>query len=272
MDIYGAQMLPPSLSKLYLLRHAQGIHNVELEEKRETALSPKLFDAELSPKGLQQVKELRKRIHESGLLDKIELVITSPLQRTMQTAMGVFGKDSGKHADEVRRETSTAQHSTVIFPPIMALELCRERMGLYPCDRRKGIGEYMDRFPEIDFSMIENEEDVSWQSEKREDLVEVAARGLQFLKWVLERPEKEIAIVSHGIFLQQTLHAFRNKHGIPFEDKLLTRFANCELRSIEIDKIRVMEAADSLAITSCRNFINPSSNSPSPSSIEAFLN
>lgn len=38
-----------------------------------------------------------------------------------------------------------------------------------------------------------------------------------------ERPEKEIAIVSHGIFLQQTLYALHEKFGIPLEDSLLTR-------------------------------------------------
>lgn len=38
-----------------------------------------------------------------------------------------------------------------------------------------------------------------------------------------ERPEKEIAVVSHGIFLQQTLRALHEKVSIPLEDSLLTR-------------------------------------------------
>ena len=49
--------------KIWLkVRHAQGIHNVVLEEKRgideigDVHLSPKLFDAPLSPKGVQQVR------------------------------------------------------------------------------------------------------------------------------------------------------------------------------------------------------------------------
>lgn len=37
-----------------------------------------------------------------------------------------------------------------------------------------------------------------------------------------ERPEKEIAIVSHGIFLQQTLRALHEK-GIPLDESFLTR-------------------------------------------------
>ncbi|KAF2619270.1 hypothetical protein F2Q68_00040576, partial [Brassica cretica] len=69
-----------------IVRHAQGIHNVVLEEKRgideigDVHLSPKLFDAPLSPKGVQQVSEQHKQILESGLLNTIELVITSPLR------------------------------------------------------------------------------------------------------------------------------------------------------------------------------------------------
>ena len=38
-----------------------------------------------------------------------------------------------------------------------------------------------------------------------------------------ERPKKEIAVVSHGIFLQQTLCALHEKVSIPLEDSLLTR-------------------------------------------------
>jgi len=40
------------------VRHAQGVHNIALEEKGEKPESEKLFDAHLSPKGLQQVWEL----------------------------------------------------------------------------------------------------------------------------------------------------------------------------------------------------------------------
>ncbi|KAF3494507.1 hypothetical protein DY000_02054628 [Brassica cretica] len=131
MDLCGGHpqklLSSPKFKTLYLVRHAQGIHNVVLEEKRgideigDVHLSPKLFDAPLSPKGVQQVSEQHKQILESGLLNTIELVITSPLRRL----------------------------------------------------------------------------------------------------W--ERPEKEIAVVSHGIFLQQTLCALHEKVTIPLEDSLLTR-------------------------------------------------
>ncbi|KAL1214209.1 Phosphoglycerate mutase-like protein [Cardamine amara subsp. amara] len=232
MDLCGAQTLrlsSPNLKTLHLVRHAQGIHNVALEEHGEKPESEKLFDAHLSQKGLQQASERRKEITKSGLLNTIELVITSPLRRAMETSIGVFrGKEDINISDDFLKANN--------YPPILALEICRERMGLYPCDRRASITTSRTCFPEIDFTMIESDEDALWKDKEREKLEEVATRGLQFFNWLWERPEKEIAIVSHGIFLQQTLLALHEKDGIPLEDRFLTRFGNCELRSIQIEK------------------------------------
>lgn len=80
-----------------------------------------------------------------------------------------------------------------------------------------------------------SDEDALW-AEERENMKDVSPRGLHFLKWLWERPEKDIAVVSHGIFLQQTLRALHEIVGTPVEDNHLKRFANCELRSIRLDK------------------------------------
>ncbi|XP_010475853.1 PREDICTED: phosphoglycerate mutase-like protein 1 isoform X2 [Camelina sativa] len=178
-----------------------------------------------------QVSERRKKIHESGLLNTIELVITSPLRRAMETSIGIF---RGQEVEDVNISDDFTKANNL--PPILALETCRERMGLYPCDRRASISTRRTCFPDIDFTMIESDEDAQWQDKEREKLEDVANRGLRFYTWLLDRPEKEIAIVSHGIFLQQTLRALREKLGIPIEDSHLTRFANCELRTIRIEK------------------------------------
>ncbi|KAL0697534.1 hypothetical protein Bca4012_053656 [Brassica carinata] len=256
MDLVGGQPLrlsSPKFKTLYLVRHAQGIHNVALEEKGgiddigDPHLSPRLLDAPLSPKGVHQVSEQRKQILELGLLNSVELVITSPLRRAMETAVGIFrGQKAINQSDN--------------FPPIVALELCRERMGLYPCDRRESISTRRNCFPEIDFTMVESDEDALWREEERENLEEVSARGLRFLKWLWERPEKEIAVVSHGIFLQQTLRALHEKVSIPLQDSLLTRFANCELRPIRIEKSD-MEAV-TITTYNCIKNVAPPSTSP----------
>ncbi|CAH8311417.1 unnamed protein product [Eruca vesicaria subsp. sativa] len=163
---------------IHLLRHGQAVHNVEAEKDRRLLLSPHLFDAPLTDHGHQQVENLRERVVSSGLLKRVELVVTSPLLRTMQTAVGVFGNE-----DKQPNMTSS--------PSILALEVARDRN-------------------------IESEEDNLWRPDVRESEEEILERGLEFMKWLWKRPEKEVAVVSHGIVLQHML------------------FANCEIRTVVI--------------------------------------
>ncbi|KAL4338267.1 hypothetical protein AHAS_Ahas12G0193100 [Arachis hypogaea] len=57
-------------------------------------LSYDLFHANLTPLGWSQVDNLRKHVKTSDVSKGIELVIVSPLLRTMQTAVGVFGGEA----------------------------------------------------------------------------------------------------------------------------------------------------------------------------------
>jgi hypothetical protein len=63
------------------VRHAQGIHNVEGDKNYKAYLNPEYFDAHLTPLGWEQVHNLRKHVHSSGLINQIDLVIASPLMR-----------------------------------------------------------------------------------------------------------------------------------------------------------------------------------------------
>ncbi|TYI43127.1 hypothetical protein ES332_A01G147600v1 [Gossypium tomentosum] len=83
MDVISSPGLYPlhRCKTLHLVRHAQGVHNVEGEKDHAAYLSESLFDAHLTPLGWQQVDHLRKHVHETGLSKKIELVIVSPLLR-----------------------------------------------------------------------------------------------------------------------------------------------------------------------------------------------
>ncbi|KAK3423418.1 hypothetical protein EUGRSUZ_F00458 [Eucalyptus grandis] len=196
---------------LHLVRHAQGIHNVEGEKNHDAYLSYDLFDAHLTPLGWQQVSNLRKHVQAHGLSKKIDLVIASPLLRTMQTAVGVFGGEG--YTDGIGApplmvaNAGNSDHpaiSSLNCPPFIAIELCREHLGVHPCDKRRSISEYRPLFPAIDFSLIENEDDVLWMPDVREEDEEVAVRGMKFLNWLWTREEKEIAIVTHSGFLFHT--------------------------------------------------------------------
>ncbi|PIA51864.1 hypothetical protein AQUCO_01000034v1 [Aquilegia coerulea] len=172
---------------LHLIRHAQGIHNVEAEKDHKAFLSPALFDAHLTPLGWQQVDNLRTHVRECGLSKRIDLVITSPLLRTMQTAVGVFGGDSYEDGTDLPLMVANAgksdrsAYSSLGCPPFIAVELCREHLGVRPCDKRRSITEYLPLFPAIDFSLVESDEDIWWKPDIREPNEGVAARGMKFL-------------------------------------------------------------------------------------------
>ncbi|EEE60366.1 hypothetical protein OsJ_13496 [Oryza sativa Japonica Group] len=199
---------------IYLVRHAQGVHNVEGEKDHSAYMSPQLFDAHLTPLGWNQVDCLREHVKKSGLAQKIELVITSPLLRTMQTAVGVFGGENsvdGVSAPPLMVEnaghSSRPAISSLNCPPFLAFEACREHL-------------------------IENDEDVLWEPNVREANSSVAARGMKFIDWLWTREEKEIAIVSHSGFLYHTLSMYSRECHPTIREEVGKHFANCELRSM----------------------------------------
>ncbi|KAM5575206.1 phosphoglycerate mutase-like protein 1 [Rosa sericea] len=243
MDAAGATTLYPlhRSKTIHLVRHAQGIHNVEGEKDHSAYMSFDLFDAHLTPLGWQQVDNLHKHVRACGLAKKIDLVITSPLLRTMQTAVGVFGGEAYTDGIDVpplmvenAGNSSHAAISSLNCPPFVAVELCREHLGVHPCDKRRSISEYRPLFPAIDFSLIENNDDILWTPDIREKNEEVAARGLKFFNWLWTRKEKDIAIVTHSGFLYHTLSAFGNDCHSSIKSEISTHFANCELRSMVI--------------------------------------
>lgn len=238
----GPSLFPLHRCKtIHLVRHAQGIHNVEGDKNYKAYMSPEYFDAHLTPLGWQQVHNLRKHVHASGLSKRIELVITSPLIRTLQTAVGVFGGEGYTDRMDVlplmvanAGNSGLAAISSLNCPPIIASELCREHLGVHPCDRRRNISEYQFLFPAIDFSLIESDEDTMWMANVRETNEELAARGLKFMNWLWTRKEKEIAVVTHSGFLFHTLNAFGNDCHPVVKKEICKHFANCELRSMII--------------------------------------
>ncbi|KAG2570202.1 hypothetical protein PVAP13_7KG073009 [Panicum virgatum] len=158
----GTAMYPLHRCKtIHLVRHAQGVHNVEGEKDHSAYTSPSFFDAPITPLGWRQVDYLREHVKNCGLAEKIELVICSPLLRTMQTAVGVFGGESytgGGGAPPLMVENAGQSErlaiSSLNCPPFLAVENCRERLqGGHPCDKRRSIAEYRTIFPAIDFSL-----------------------------------------------------------------------------------------------------------------------
>ncbi|KAJ8769030.1 hypothetical protein K2173_024026 [Erythroxylum novogranatense] len=238
----GPSLFPLHRCKtLHLVRHAQGTHNVEGDKSYKAYYSPEYFDAPLTPLGWQQVGHLRNHVHACGLSKRVDLVIVSPLLRTLQTAVGVFG--GGDYTDRMdvlplmvanAGNSGRAAISSLNSPPFLAVEHCREHLGICPCHGRQNVSNYQLLFPAIDFSPIETDEDTLWKAKVRETSDELAARGLKFMNWLWTRKEKEIAIVTHSGFLFHTLNTFGSDCHPLVKKEICKRFANCELRSMII--------------------------------------
>lgn len=221
---------------IHLVRHAQGVHNVEGDTDHSAYMKPDFFDARITPLGWNQVDLLREHVKESGLAEKIELVICSPLSRTMQTAVGVFGGESCSNGVSVPplmvENAGRPAVSSLNCPPFLAVEACRERLGVHPCDKRRSITEYRALFPAIDFSLIESDEDVLWVPDVRETFESLAERGMKFIDWLWTREEREIAIVTHSGLLSHTLRMYSKECHPTVAQEVSKYFANCELRSL----------------------------------------
>lgn len=160
------------------IRHGESTFNAAW---RETGTDPLQFDAPLSPAGIEQVRSARKAVE--GL--PVELVVTSPLTRALQTAAGLF--------DGHRRS-----------PPIVVHPLMRERVE-NSCDIGRSPRALAAEFPALDLAHLD---DVWWHAEGTADtrgicvepIARVTARAAQFKAYLRARPERCIAVVGHGTF------------------------------------------------------------------------
>ena len=48
---------------------------------------------------------------------------------------------------------------------------------------------------------IEEEDDVYWQRDSRESHDQIRERGRRFVRWLMSRPERRLAVVSHSSFM-----------------------------------------------------------------------
>ena len=175
--------------KISFIRHAQGVHN--LSEENWQIKFPSLTE-----EGINQCKELKNKITE-----EYDIILVSPVKRTLQTAEEVFNKDKDK---------------------FISSELIRESV-INPCDLRESKEDASKNFPYVNFDLINDNYDYN----KREVPEEVHIRCHLFYDFLLKLKYNKIAVVSHGAFLREFITLYGEKLGMSIEDKW---FKNCELR------------------------------------------
>jgi len=247
------QLVPLANTKvIHLIRHAQGFHNVAGELDRANYKSPEYEDAHLTAMGWAQTEALQQHVAARKEQLGVELIVVSPMTRTLETAAGVFGCAPRSAAATTgsrgtfMRSTQAAENKCMErgeiaapddCPPVVACELCREQLGGNPCDKRRPISHQREAFPVVDFSEVECDEDEPWEAYgpgRRESVAQIQARALAFLQWLEKRPERAIAVVAHSAFLTLgLLPLFVGHPGYAPEmsDAMGRYFQNCEMRS-----------------------------------------
>ena len=160
------------------IRHGESTFNAAW---RVNPVDPLHFDAPLSEFGRGQVSQARSALARYP----VDIVLTSPLTRALQTAHGLFD----------------GHPST---PRIEAAPLLRERVE-NSCDIGRTPAALAAEFPSIDLSQLD---EAWWHQDGRPDArgicVEpvpvVQARAAQFKVHGLARPEGVLALVGHGTF------------------------------------------------------------------------
>jgi len=170
---------------LHLIRHGHSLHN-ELFHKIgvEAFRIPATIDSPLTNEGHIQSIELGQSWPKKK---EIELVLVSPLTRTLETCMNIFG-------------------DTDI--PIESHEFLREYpIGEDTCNKRSSLTLLKNKYPKVAFNLIVDH-DTLWREDYRENLNELETRLQIMIDYIRSRKETNIAIVGHSSFFGQ----FKDNH------------------------------------------------------------
>jgi broad specificity phosphatase PhoE len=170
---------------LHLVRHGHSLHNELFHKIGVQAFRiPLTIDSPLTNEGHLQSIELGQSWQKKK---EIELVLVSPLTRTLETCMNIFG-------------------DTEI--PIISQEFLREYpIGEDTCNKRSSLTLLKNRFPKIEFQ-LDVDQDTLWKEDYRENMIELEQRLEKMITYLQKRPEKNIAIVGHSSFFGQ----FKDNH------------------------------------------------------------
>ena len=170
---------------LQLIRHGYSLHNELFTKIGVKAFRiPATIDAPLTNHGHVESIELGYNWDKKH---DIELILVSPLTRTLETSMNIFG-------------------DTDI--PIESHEFLREYpIGEDTCNKRSSLTEIKKKYPKIKFH-LEVDQDILWKENTRETIPELEIRIQEMINYIQSRKETNIAIVGHSSFLGQ----FKDNH------------------------------------------------------------
>ncbi len=226
---------------VHFQRHGQGYHNLlgdvvrasgrevhididDCNPERNPFVKPEIQD---SPLTFQGRTEATSRRYEASMLSP-QLIVVSPLVRAVQTALLTFADHIYAKKDKMK-----------IRVPLIAVDGCREQLGLLTCNKALPLSQTKSEFPEVDFSLVTHDEDDHlWNQyeSRRESPIDEANRAYDFLtNFLMEREEEEVAVVCHSAWLFSVCNAVIDCGG---DDSLESWFGTGEIRSLKVSYYR----------------------------------
>ena len=178
---------------LYCIRHGYAVHN-KLYHSIGTEAYTTFRDTHLLQEGYEQAKELRETCEE---LRDVDLVVVSPLSRTLETSMMIFGNSNS---------------------PLISKDFLLEYPlgGTEICNRRKDVDDLKVLFDSFRITYDISDNIFKWSNEQ-ENIADLDIRINEMLEWLGNREEETIAIVSHNSFLGRLIYEVVNNDGIELE-------------------------------------------------------
>ncbi|KAI1192372.1 histidine phosphatase superfamily [Nemania serpens] len=214
------------------VRHAQGLHNLSHANHH-------LPDPGLTPLGEDQARSLACSFLGADKIGTIELVLASPLRRTIQTALALLASPPCMPA-AVDGSGGSIQR-VVAWPEV-------QEASHLPCDTGSPLDEIRAQFAHapVDFAMVESGWHVKQQGKWTPTVEMLLERGKRARRWLRRRPEKNILVVSHGCFLH-----FLTDDWVDAVNSHATSWDNAEVRTFvfedehDSDNIALCETEES---------------------------
>jgi broad specificity phosphatase PhoE len=168
------------------MRHGQGYHSSAVTKDGHL-----LHDPSLTPHGIAQCQTRCSTFPHHA---NIDLLLASPLRRALQTALHAFAPVRARGLK------------------ITALPAAEE-VSSDPCDTGSAASTLREEFGEdvVDFSHLSRSSggDEHWfehQGDYASTPEKVHARAEALRRWIRDRPEREVVLVSHGFFAHYLTH------------------------------------------------------------------
>jgi len=216
------------IQNVFFLRHGVAQHNIPTGKSGigdytwPNLADPAFTDSSLVTKGMDQARKVGRRlcfsinqaIH-SRSEDKemtLDLVVTSPLSRCLQTASLVL--ETFNSDDKVMTTKTPVK--------IICHEGLRESYGKNYSDKRSKKSHLVKSWPNVEFAPEMTEDDLDWHPEYRETMDHLVQRVHDFLFWLISRhfhstyfPDEEnelmevtdpptcsVLLITHGVWME----------------------------------------------------------------------